>query len=190
MTNSNANSNLGVFGSISVFVFGLLFFGVVLLHADLGPPSVVSSKFCPKTRNSSLCRTILKPAGRINALFLANYTISIAQISAAEGLRHARQLAAETEDPVLKNRYSECSRRFELVVKGIEEGKKALANGGYDPLTHATGDAVANADGCLFIFKDPPLEPSTLPKKAKNVGDIMDITFFASYMLTGDEGCI
>ncbi|CAK9328929.1 unnamed protein product [Citrullus colocynthis] len=185
--NSSFNSNLGVVSSILIFVFGLFFFSVVLLHADTGSPNVITTTVCPRTRNSSLCRTVLKPAGKSDALLkVANYTLTLAHTTAVEGLRHAQRLAAAATNPLLKQRYSECSRRFDFVAKSLEEAKAALVKGGYIPLSHATGATVVEADKCVKNFKKPPREPSKLPEKAKKIGDICDIAVSVSNILAED----
>ncbi|XP_004148232.1 pectinesterase inhibitor [Cucumis sativus] len=186
--NSSFNSNLGVVSSILIFLFGLFFFSVVLLHADTGSPNVLTTTICPKTRNSTFCKTVLKPVGKSDAALLkvANYTLTFAHTTTVEGLHHAQRLATEATDPLLKQRYSECSRRFDFVTKGLEEAIEALAKGGYIPLSHATGAAVVEADRCVNMFKKPPPEPSKLPEKAKNIGDICDIAVSVSNILTED----
>lgn len=185
---TNSSFNLGVFSSFQVFLGCLVFFSIVLSHADIAPPSDIVSTICPTTTNSSLCLNVLKLAGSTDAQNLANVTLDLAQTSTAEGLRHARRLeATRTANPQLTKRYSECARRFELLMRDIEEGKEALATGAYVLLKQAVTAAAVEANGCLDTFKQPPRETSSLPKKAKYLGDIFNIVVRVSTILAGDD---
>lgn len=188
MANSNTHFNLGVFSCIQIFFCYVVFFSVVLLHANTTQENTMASTICPKTRNSSLCWRLLKPMGSMDGPKLANYTLSLSLTTAVEALRHARQLeATNTTDPQLNKRYSECSRRFNSAVEGLEQGKEALATGGYVVLTFANMAFQSEADECLGYFKQPPPEPSSLPEKAKDLGDISDIAAWVSSILAGDD---
>ena len=179
---------MGVFSHVQFSLCCVLFFGVFLSHADTTSQNDTVSTVCPQTKNPSLCRQLLKPVRKLNAIKMADHMLHLAHTSAVECRRRAQQLEAEeTANLKLKKRYSECSESIDSSVNAIEFGKQYLALGGYIVVTVQVIGATNDVDQCLDTFNQPPPEPSSLPRNVKNLRDICDIASYVAHTLARDD---
>ena len=179
---------MGVFSSVLFALCCVLFFGVVLSHADTTSQNNTVSIICQNANNPSLCWQLLKPVRNLDAVGVTNYTLNLTHTSTIECLHHAQRLEAEeTTNPDLKNRYSDCSKHINSSLPDIETAQYCMGYHTYIVADVCIMGASVNIGVCLDKLNQPPLEPSTLLKDIKNLHDIFDITSRLVHLLAGND---
>ncbi|XP_023006246.1 pectinesterase inhibitor-like [Cucurbita maxima] len=150
---------MGVFSYVGFSLCCVLFFGVVLSHADTMLQNDTISTICPNTNNPLLCWQMLKP-----------------------GLE-----AKEIANLELKKRYSYCSKSIKSTVTDIEVAQEYMGYGSYIVADLNTMGAFTDSGDCLNSFNQPPPEPSVLQKSVKNLNDICEIACHLTHFIAGDD---
>ncbi|XP_022958860.1 pectinesterase inhibitor-like [Cucurbita moschata] len=179
---------MGVFSYVGFSLCCVLFFGVVLSHADTTLQNDTISTICPNTSNPLLCWQMLKSVRNLDSVSLTNYTLNFTRTSAIECLHYAQGLEAkETVNLELKKRYSYCSKSIKSTVTDIEVAQEYMGYGSYIVADLNTMGAFTDSGDCLNSFNQPPPEPSALQKSVKNLNDICEIACHFTHFIAGDD---
>ncbi|CAK9328927.1 unnamed protein product [Citrullus colocynthis] len=174
-----------IFSWVMVFVFGLLLSNVIPTIVGTTPSNNVESSICPKTRNPSFCRSVLKSGGSTDLKALATYTLNLAHANAAKSMTLAKSLASTTTNSQLKKLYLSCSENYNNAMGDIENAQNYLATSDFNGVNLATSGVMTAVDDCQDSFEQPLIDTSLLLENGKTLIDICSIILVISNLLPG-----
>ncbi|KAI7994698.1 Pectinesterase inhibitor [Camellia lanceoleosa] len=127
---------------------------------------------CSHTQNSSFCFQTMKSyphTATTNRRGLAEYSIDLTRGSAQQTLPIVKLLAKQATDPKLKAQYISCTASYDNAMGFIDAFKGSLADGDYEGVMAQASWVMSNVDDCEQQFKTPPVDPSQLPERNRNL---------------------
>ncbi|KAI7994689.1 Pectinesterase inhibitor [Camellia lanceoleosa] len=143
---------------------------------------------CSNTQNSSFCFQTLKSNPRIattNLRDLAAYTINLTSDSAQQTLPIVKLLAEQATDPQLNARYTSCVASYDTATGYIATLMGSLGNGDYHSVLVDATLVMLNVGDCEQQFNTPPVDPSQLPERNRNLFNLASIVAEIALELLG-----
>lgn len=171
----------------------VLSLSVVLLLISLSSarPSVkvtddVLSTVCSKTKNPSLCLQTLKADPRAatgDLKGLCQVSIDLALAKAKDTKNYIGSLIGQSNGPSLKEKYLSCSENYENSIGDLQDATGLLNSGDYNGVNLHASAAMTETDDCEENFKEPPFDPSQLPKRDEDFDFLCSIILVISNLL-------
>lgn len=147
----------------------------------------VLSDVCSKTQNVTLCLQTLKADPRTlraDLKGLGQISVDLALSKAKDTKNYVGSLIMKTEiPPPLKQKYLLCSVNYDNSISDLEAAKQAFSSGDYKGVDMKASGAMWETNECRENFKEPPFDPSQLPKWNQDFDFICSIILIISNLL-------
>jgi pectinesterase inhibitor-like protein len=175
-----------------VFPFGSSFLASLLLMFlfvtfSYGMPSTKIDNICSRTQNHSFCLDVLRSTHRkpdLDLRGLAQITLDLASSNATKTINLLHSLIKQTKSPQLRECYTSCSQNYDTLIGDLDQAKIYLSSRDHSGVNVITAGVLAEISDCKERFAEPLVDPSTLPKRNRDLENICTIILVISNVLS------